>query len=273
MSTVTSNELISTVNSLRDSSPGYNVSVRVLKSIVSIPILSSALQHLCNMSFSMGIFPNDLKTAKIIPIYKSGDKKLFNNHRPISILPAISKVIEKIMYNRIIEFFNERKILTDAQYGFRGGRSTETALTTFKTDILQAFDKQEYSISLFLDLSKAFDTVNHQILLTKLEHYGIRNTTYRWFESYLTSRKQFVQYSDKKFNTLAISLGMPQGSNMGPLLFILYINDMVNCSRALKTILFADDTTLYASHRDINTLIHMVNNELDKVQNCGQLIN
>lgn len=264
MSPITSDELISTVNNLRDSSPGCDgVPMNILRSVV--PLLSPVLLHLCNKSFSTGVFPDQLKIAKVLPIHKSGDKRLFNNHRPISVLPAISKILEKLMYNRISEFCTTNNIISQAQYGFRQGRSTETALTKFKNDVLKAFDNRSYTISLFLDMSKAFDTVDHQILLEKLKHYGIRDTAYHWFKSYLDNRKQYVEYGGTNSTTQTVSFGVPQGSILGPLLFILYVNDITSSSRLFDAILFADDTTLYASHSNLDTLIEMVNNELNNV--------
>ncbi len=264
MPPVTSEEIINTVSQLRDSSPGYDgIPMKLLR--VLMPSLCPVILYLCNMSFSTGIFPKHLKIAKVLPLYKSGDGKLFKNHRPISVLPVISKILEKIMYNRLSEFCKSNNIISDAQYGFRRGKSTETALTTFSNDVLAAFDNRLFTISVFLDLAKAFDTVNHSILLEKLKHYGIRNNTYTWFESYLQDRKQYVEYRQSKSSELTLSIGVPQGSILGPLLFNLYVNDFVNSNALFKTILFADDTTLYASHNNLNTLVQSVNNELYNV--------
>ena len=150
------------------------------------------LTHVLNQSIAQGIFPIELKTAKIIPLFKGGDTMLLNNYRPVSILPIFSKVLEKLMYNRLFSFLSKNKLLYKYQFGFRKGYSTNMALITLVDKILTAINNGEYVIGVVLDLRKAFDTVNHEILLKKLYKYGIRGVAYNWFESYLHNRAQFV---------------------------------------------------------------------------------
>ena len=273
MTPITQEELINALSQLRDSSPGGDgVPMRVLRA--SMPELSNVISHLCNISFSSGVFPDQLKIAKVVPIFKAGDKKLFSNYRPISVLPALSKIFEKIMYNRLVEYCDANNIISEDQYGFRKGLSTEIALTKFKEDILNSFDNRFYSVGVFLDLSKAFDTVNHKILIKKLELYGIKGTAINWLKSYLWNRKQYVLFNDHESDSQGITCGVPQGSILGPLLFILYINDIVNTTKFFKFILFADDSTLYASHQDLQFLTRNINNELSKVKKwitCNKL--
>ena len=163
------------------------------------------------------------------------------NYRPISLPPVISKILERVVHQNLFSFLNTNKILFPHQYGFRKNHSTTYAVMELVTNILKAKDKQKSTLSVFLDLSKAFDTVGHAILLRKLEFYGIRGIALKWFCNYLTNRKQFVIYNNENSNTQVISCGVPRGSVLGPLLFLVYINDMSNCLHYSKTILFADD--------------------------------
>ena len=173
-----------------------------------------------NSSFECGIFPNELKLAKVIPIFKNGDKQDISNYRPISILSFFSKIFEKTMYNHLINFIDKNKILYKYQFGFRKLHSTNHAIISLVEKVNNAFDSGKILIGVFLDFKKTFDTVDHCILLDKLYKYGI---LWDWFKSYLENRKQYVCYSDISSVTLPITHGVPQGSILGTLLFILYI--------------------------------------------------
>ena len=164
---------------------------------------------------SLGIFPDRLKISKIIPIFKSDNASLVQNYRPISILPAISKIFERAVYNRIFQFLVDNDLLYKHQYGFRPGHSTSHALINFVTKAASAIDCHKYLAGIFLDLSKAFDTLDHAILLSKLEAYGITGTAYQWITDYLRNRQQFVQINDSK------SDASKQDSILGPLFFII----------------------------------------------------
>ena len=201
------------------------------------------------------------------PFYKSDDKLLINNYRPVSILPVFSKILERLMYNRLLQFINKHKILYNYQFGFRKGYSTTMALRILVDKIMSALDKGDFVVGVFLDLSKAFDTVNHQILLNKLFKYGIRGLALKWFESFLCERKQFVVYNNVKSRESLITCGVPQGSILGPLLFLLYINDMANISKLLFIILFADDTNLFLNGKSVLNIIQEMNTELEKIVN------
>ena len=196
----------------------------------------------------------------------SADTKSIENYRPISILPAFSKIIEKIACDSLRKYFLEKQIITESQFGFMENRCTEDALLSFTGDILDAFDRNFFTIGVFLDFSKAFDTVNHHILLSKLDHYGIRHKAYDWLSPYLSNRQQYFDYSGKQSNLSPINCGVPQGSILGPLLFVIYINDIIYSSQHLKFVLFADDSNLYASHDDLPSLIALVNRELELVR-------
>ena len=242
-----------------------NINMNLVKE--SISLIIKPLTHIFNLSLSSGIVPHQMKIARVIPLFKSGDKSTFTNYRPISILPAFSKILERIVYNRILSYLNERNILSDSQFGFRKNHSTEYALSILYDRLSNAIDNNEYTAGIFLDLSKAFDTVNHQILLEKLNHYGIRGVAHSWISSYLSNRKQFVQYDSVCSAHSVISCGVPQGSILGPLLFLIYINDLCNVSKVLDFILFADDTNIFFSHRNEDYLQNTLNVELDNVTN------
>ena len=227
---------------------GYdNIPMSIIKR--SINSISSPLTQIVNLSIIHGIVPNELKIARVVPIFKSGDKALFSTYRPISVLPCVSKILERIIYNRIINYLNDFNVVCDNQYGFRKNRSPSLALIDLCYRISSALDRREYALGVFLDLSKAFDTVNHAILFDKLEHYGIRGLALEWVKSYFSERAQFVEFNNVRSSPQGISCGVPQGSILGPLLFILYVNDLNNAS-LLDVILFADDTNLFISHND-----------------------
>ena len=260
-------EIINIVSNLSSKwSAGYDsIPVNIIK--VSIPYIAEPLSQLINKSFLTGSFPQRLKIAKVCPVFKNGDKHLFSNYRPISILPSFSKIYEKVISQRLLSFLESGNILVQNQYGFRQNRSTYMAMTEMLDKISAAIDNGEYPIGIFIDLSKAFDTINHSILLDKLEYYGIRGFALNWFESYLHSRQQYVFLDGASSAMCHINCGVPQGSILGPLLFILYINDIVKCSDILQFILFADDTNIFYSNSDISELERIVNVELSKLSN------
>ena len=221
--------------------------------------------HICNISLFTGVFPSSFKLAKVIPIHKKDDTTIVSNYRPISILPSFSKVLERIVYNRLYEFLDSHKSLNPEQYGFRRSHSTDLALLKFYDHVSSALAAGEHVIGVFMDLSKAFDTLDHSILLSKLEYYGVRGVALKWFTSYLAMRKQFTYCNSFKSDILSLKCGVPQGSILGPLLFLIYINDICDVSTVFKYTLFADDTSVFLSHRDINSLERTINLELPKL--------
>ena len=233
------------------------------------------LANIVNSSFASGIFPAELKAAKVVPIHKEGSKSEVSNYRPISLLSSFSKIFEKAMYARLINFLNSNNTLTESQYGFRAGRSCEHALLDAQNDILSALSKKQISLLLLIDFSKAFDTVDHTILLHKLKHYGVRGVAHDWLKSYLSNRTQYVCINNKFSDSQKLDYGVPQGSILGPLLFIVYINDIPNISHIAKFVLYADDANIIISGdniKDIENKLHTLSNSLIEWVNVNELL-
>jgi len=258
---VTDVQVFRVINNMRNvSSSVKNVPVFIYKHCVDI--LSGSISELFNLSISCGLFPSSLKEAKVIPIFKSGDVSKTCNYRPISTLSILSKILEKLMCEQLSSFIARNSILSENQFGFRKNMCTSDAVLEYLNHACTALNDKNVFVSVFLDFSKAFDTVNHSILLRKLEFLGIRGLPLEWFKSYLYNRVQYVNIAGVSSRGCVVQTGVPQGSVLGPMLFLLYINDMSRSTDKLHYVHFADDTTVFASGSNLENLIDDVNNEL-----------
>ena len=234
---VTPGDILKTITKLKPkTSLGHdNISSKLVKNSIDHIILP--LTHIINQSLATGIVPHDMKIAKVIPIFKSGNKNIFNNYRPISILPAFSKILEKVMADKLMNYMESNNLFYQHQYGFRPKHSTIHPIIHLLNQIAEENDNttKYLTLSVFIDLSKAFDTISHDILLSKLDNVGVRRIAKSWFESHLTDRKQYMELYDDKSPLVNMTCGVPQGSILGPILFLIYVNDISNTTVTLSS--------------------------------------
>jgi hypothetical protein len=228
-------------------------------------VITSSLTQIFNQSLLTGVFPDDFKVAIISPIFKSESKLECNNYRPISVLSVVAKVFEKLISNQLSTFLETRGILTQQQAGFRKKNSTETSLLNSTNKWFINMDKGYLNGVIFLDLKKAFDCVNHDILIRKLKLYGCSENTLCWFKSYLTNRRQMCKIGRTISQERVIRCGVPQGSTLGPLLFLLYVNDLPSCLSHSIASMFADDTNLTTSGKSIEDIQNQLNSDLENI--------
>ena len=243
------------------SSSGYDMfSNKIIKAIQNE--ISKPLTLIINQMLESGIFPDNLKIAKIIPLYKKGNINSITNYRPNSLLPTLSQVFERVIFNQLYMY-----LLSEQQYGFRANHSAELAAIKLTDYIVHEIDGKLTPVNIYIDLSKAFDTQNVDILLYKLHYYGITDIALKLLRSYMSNRKQYVKYNVNESGFKEIKTGVPQGSILGPLLFSMYINDLSTISNTLKFIMYADDTTIYFNTEDFpkDNLAKHIPTELDKV--------
>ena len=258
-------EVLSIICRIKDSKATgpYSIPTKILHSIRDI--ISEPLTKIINLSFTTGTHPSKLKLSKTIPIFKKGSHLKVSNYRPISLLSNLNKIFEKLIFDRVYGFLEKYECIYEHQYGFRKKHSTNHALISITEKIRNSLDKNLYAVGVFVDFQKAFDTVNHNILIEKLDHYGIRGCINQWFKSYLSDRKQYVSIDGFNSKEAIIEHGVPQGSVLGPLLFLLYINDLHTSIKNSCTYHFADDTNLLGIGKSIKKIQKLLNKDLKQL--------
>ena len=231
--------------------------------------VSKPLAILFNRSISEGVFPNLWKLANVIPIYKKGDKTSVTNYRPVFLLSCCGKLLERIIFKHMYNFFLENNLLYKYQSGFLPKHSTTFQLVDIYHHICQSFDNKQFSCMVFCDISKAFDRVWHKGLLFKLRQNGIEGTLLKWLSNYLSNRSQKVVLQSATSSSKQITAGVPQGSVLGPLLFLIYVNDITDSLLSL-TRLFADDSSFYYSASSISDIEGIINHDLNLISSWAK---
>ena len=239
-----------------------NISSKCLKDALSV--LVPHVCHIFNLSIEFNTFPQRWKLATIVPLYKGGGNDAVSNYRPVSLLPIPGKILEKLIHDHIMKFFENNNILSEYQFGFRKNHSTTDSIATLVDNILHSVNDGKVTLAAFIDFKKAFDTVNHNILLEKLFYMGIRGPLLTWIKHYLSNRIQRTICNGKLSGTNDIVSGVPQGSILGPLFFLVYVNDLKNVLFGKNYQLYADDTVIYSTNNSFEGANNDLQNILDK---------
>ena len=232
---------------------------------LAMPFIEDSLVYLFNTSLETSQFPDPWKIARVSPIFKDGDKTEKSNYRPISVLPVVSRLFEKLVFNQLYQYLNDNCFINSNQSGFRELHSTVTCLLKNTDDLYSGMDTGNLAGMVFVDLKKAFDTVDHQILCGKLESYGVLQRELAWFGSYLANRVQYCRVNGVDSQIENINIGVPQGSCLGPLLFLVYINDLPRAIKNSTTSMYADDTSLCFQSKDLSRVNEALNEDLSRL--------
>ena len=251
---ITQNFTLSELKNLKcnKSSGMDNIPPRLLKDAAAV--IAKPLTEIINTSLAMGAVPDEWKCAKVTPVFKKGKRSEMDNYRPISVLPVASKLLERAVHRQLYQFLSKHQILSPFQCGFRKNHSTESAAISFTDSIRRGMDQGLLTGTVFIDLRKAFDTVDHDIIVSKLKAAGISGTELHWFKDYLSNRTQQVSAENELSGARLITSGVPQGSILGPLLFVMLINDLPSRLNTCSTLMYADDTVLFHSSKDVNEI-------------------
>ena len=256
-------KIVQTLNNTKSSLD--DLSIKLFK--LNFTSIVFVLCKLINRCFAKGEFPECLKSATIVPIFKKGDPHSIQNYRPISTLPYIAKIFEKCLYSRLLNYFTNHQLISNHQFGFLPGKSTTDALSSFMEFQYKALNSKAFSLNIFIDLAKAFDTIDHSILLSKLQRYGIRGLPLKLIQSYIRNRKYKVKLGNSYSTETISNIGTAQGSVLASLFFIIYINDLPLYLKNSFPILYADDTTLCFKNTSLDAALSSCNSELEKFYN------
>ena len=242
-----------------------DIPMSLIKPIAHLIVKPLTYIFILNMSIKQASVPEELKVSRITPIFKGGDKIVIGNYRPISSLPVFAKIFEKIIFSQLYDYLSRNYLLSNRQSGFRPNHSTTTALLKVTEDWLDSLDRGNLVGIVMLDLKKAFDTVDHCVLLSKLQRLGVDGNALKWIEHYLSNRVQYTIVNGMRSSNRKIECGVPQGSTLGPLLFVIYINDLAECLEECNVSLYADDTCIYTEHRNAKSAVDTLNKELSVI--------